>query len=91
VQGRAQQEQARETEIEMERERQRDRDIETDRETKTETERQRECDRVSVCMEVLLGQLYRDKLQRKNMQDIGEDRSSQRKRRSQKIRIYRQS
>ena len=35
---------------------------------------------------VLLGQLYRDRLQRENKLDTGEDRTSQRMRRSQKIR-----
>jgi hypothetical protein len=35
---------------------------------------------------VLLGQLYRDKLQRENKLGTGEDRRSQRMRRSQKIR-----
>ena len=40
---------------------------------------------------VLLGQLYRDRLQRENKLDTGEDRMSQRMRRSQKIRTYCQS
>ena len=35
---------------------------------------------------VLSGQLYRDRLQKENKLDIGEDRKSQRMRRSQKIR-----
>ena len=35
---------------------------------------------------VLLGQFYRDRLQRENKLDTGEDRTSQRIRRSQKIR-----
>ena len=49
-----------------------------------ETERQR--DRAA-----LLGQLYRDRLQRENKLDTGEDRMSQRMRRSQKIRTDCQS
>ena len=39
----------------------------------------------------LLGQLYRDRLQRKNKLDTGDDRMYQRRRRSQKIRTYCQS
>ena len=35
---------------------------------------------------VLLGEFYRDRLQRENKLDTGEDRMSQRMRRSQKIR-----
>ena len=40
---------------------------------------------------VLLRQLYRDKLQKENKLDAGEDRMSQRMRRSQKIRTAYQS
>ena len=36
----------------------------------------------------LLGQWYRDKLKRDNMLDVDEDRTSQRMRRNQKIKIY---
>ena len=41
--------------------------------------------------EFLLGQLYRDVLQRENKLDTGENRLSQKMRRSQKIRTYCQS
>ena len=37
---------------------------------------------------VLLGQLYRDRLQRENKLDTGEDRLNQRRGRNQKIRTY---
>jgi hypothetical protein len=40
---------------------------------------------------VLPGQLYRKRLYRENKLDIGKDRTSQRMRRSQKIRTYCQS
>jgi hypothetical protein len=40
---------------------------------------------------VLQGELYRGRLQRGNKLDTGEDRMSQRMRRSQKIRTYSQS
>ena len=40
---------------------------------------------------VLLGQLCRDRMQRENKLDTGEDRTSQRRRRSQKIRTDCQS